>query len=567
MLMRNLTVFQRLSLIIAILSVAMVVVTGGQILALRSTLIEERQVKVREMVDVAKSVLSAYDQTAKAGKVPAQQARQLAFDAIQAMRWGPTADYFGIYGTGSADAGVTYVHGNPKYINTNRWGYKDSRGRLLIQDIVQAARSGGGYLEYYVPRAAGGAELKKIAYVGAFKDGDKLLAVLAGVYVDDIDAALMHHAAWPAVGCLAGLFIAALTAFAVGRGLTRPLTVLCGAMDRLASGDLTSKVPFTERRNEIGRIARSLSVFGHHLAEAEHLRAEQAANHQRAEREKQMALNVTADAFEAKVGHLVGMLSAGATQLQETAQSMATTATETNREAFTVAAAAEEASAGVQTVAAAAEELTSSINEISHQVAQSSRIAGKAVQDAGRTDIIVRTLADGAQKIGQVVELIASIAGQTNLLALNATIEAARAGDAGKGFAVVAGEVKSLALQTAKATEDIGGQIRQIQSATAEAVQAIKEISTTIEEVSAIAVTIASAVEEQGAATAEIARNVNQTAASTQDVTANIAGVSQAAKTTGAAAHQVLDAASGLSQQAGQLTGEVSRFVAGVRAG
>ena len=225
-----------------------------------------------------------------------------------------------------------------------------------------------------------------------------------------------------------------------------------------------------------------------------------------------------------------------------------------------------EGSSSSETVASAAEQLTSSIGEITRQVSHSSRITEKAVEDARRTDAMVRNLADGAQKIGDVVGLITSIAGQTNLLALNATIEAARAGDAGKGFAVVASEVKNLAQQTAKATEEIGAQIGQIQTATKEAVNAIHDITGVIEEVCAIATTIAAAVEEQGAATAEITRNVQQTAASTQEVTFNISGVSQAAGETGAAAKQVLSAAGDLSKQAEQLTGEVHSFVTGVRA-
>ena len=281
---------------------------------------------------------------------------------------------------------------------------------------------------------------------------------------------------------------------------------------------------------------------------------------------QQAALNQTADAFEVKVGSLVSTLSSGVTGLQATAQSMSATATKTNQQATTVAAAAEEAGAGVQTVAAAAEELTASIHEISRQVAQSAKITSEAVDDARQTDVIVRTLADTAQKIGDVVQLISGIAAQTNLLALNATIEAARAGDAGKGFAVVASEVKSLATQTAIATKAIGSQITQIQDATGEAVNAIKAISAKIEEVNVIASNIAAAVEEQGAATAEIARSVQQTAASTQDVTATIAGVSQAANDTGAAAEQVLDAANDLSRQAGQVTIEVNAFIVGVRA-
>ena len=273
-----------------------------------------------------------------------------------------------------------------------------------------------------------------------------------------------------------------------------------------------------------------------------------------------------ADAFEVQIGALVAVLSSGAVDLQATAQAMSSTATRMDAEAGTVADAAAQASSGVVTVAAATEELSASIHEIGRQVTQSSRITGQAVIDARRTDTIVRALAEGADKIGQVVAIISTIAGQTNLLALNATIEAARAGEAGKGFAVVASEVKNLARQTAKATEDIGAQIGHIQSATAEAVLAIKGISSTIEEVGSIAGSIAAAVEQQGAATSEIARAVQQTTHSTQNVTTSIGGVSRAANDTGAAASQLLDAASGLSQQAGKLTAEVSRFVADIRA-
>ena len=316
----------------------------------------------------------------------------------------------------------------------------------------------------------------------------------------------------------------------------------------------------TRALSEAEAFAVEVAALAAAREEEQNRTAQQAASAQRA------ALSRTADAFEAKVGNLVSMLSSGATELQGTAQSMSSTAAHTNEQATAVASAAEEASAGVHTVAAAAEELASSIQEIGRQVAQSARITGKAVEDTRRTDIVVRALVDNAQKIGDVVQLISGIAAQTNLLALNATIEAARAGDAGKGFAVVASEVKSLATQTAKATEEIGAQITQIQGATGEAVRAIEAIGKTIEEVNIIASNIAAAVEEQGAATAEIARNVQQTATSTQEVTATIAGVSQAANDTGAAAGQVLGAAKGLSQQAAWLTTEVNDFVAGVRA-
>jgi methyl-accepting chemotaxis protein len=270
--------------------------------------------------------------------------------------------------------------------------------------------------------------------------------------------------------------------------------------------------------------------------------------------------------FETKTGELVGRVSTAATQLQATAQSMTGISTEAMQQATTVAAASEEASTNVQTVAAAAEELASSITEISRQVAQSAKVAGKALEDARRTDGVVQALAEGAQKIGEVVGLISNIAGQTNLLALNATIEAARAGDAGKGFAVVASEVKSLATQTAKATEDIARQIAQIQTATTDAVASIQGIGTTIGEISEIAAAIAAAVEEQGAATQEIARNVQQAAAGTQEVSASIVGVSQGANETSSAASELMGAAADLSQQSEQLRGEIGLYIAGVLA-
>jgi methyl-accepting chemotaxis protein len=364
----------------------------------------------------------------------------------------------------------------------------------------------------------------------------------------------------------AGLVIGVILSWLLSRSITKPLVRIALALKTLASGDRTSEIPETRRGDEIGEMARSAEVFQKNAIEFEQVLAEQAAQKANAAAAQKAAMNKTADAFEAKVGSLVSMLSSGATELQATATSMSAIATRTDQRATTVAAAAEESSSGVQTIAAAAEELTASIHEIGRRVAQSSRITERAVDDARRTDTIVRALANAAQKIGDVVQLITGIAAQTNLLALNATIEAARAGDAGKGFAVVASEVKSLANQTSKATEEIGSQIAQIQTATNEAVQAIEAIGVTINEVSEIASSIAAAVEEQGAATSEIARNVQQTAASTQEVTVTIAGVSQAANDTGAAAGEVLSAASGLSQQAVQLTNEVNSFVAGIRA-
>ena len=366
------------------------------------------------------------------------------------------------------------------------------------------------------------------------------------------------------VACTASVLAALLGALLI-RDTSVPLAGLAAAMRRLAARDFTAEIVGTGRSDEIGAMAEAARVFRSNMIKADELTAAQNAEREIKEG-RAGRLEALMQAFETKAGQLVFSLSSASHQMESTAQSMSATAVHTNQQAATVAAAAEETSAGVQTVASAAEQLTASIGEITRQVAQSTKFTSKAVTDARRTDTIVRALSEGAQKIGDVVQLITSIAGQTNLLALNATIEAARAGDAGKGFAVVASEVKSLAQQTGRATEEIGAQISQVQAATAEAVEAIRSITTIIEEVSVISSTIASAVQQQGSATAEIARNVQQTAASTQEVTMNISGVSQAASDTGLAAGQVLSAAGNLSRQAEHLSAEVGSFVAQVRA-
>jgi methyl-accepting chemotaxis protein len=378
--------------------------------------------------------------------------------------------------------------------------------------------------------------------------------------------AIYESARLMVVGALALVaLVCGFCGWAIVLGVSRPVTAMTEAMRRLAGRDLEAEIVGLGRGDEIGRMAEAVQVFKESMISAERLAATQ-EEERRVKERRAGALESLAHGFEAKVGQLVAALSSAATEMEATAQSMSATAAQTNQQSLTVASAAEQASANVQTVATAAEELSSSIQEIGRQVTQSSRIVDQAVQDARRTDAVVQSLAAGAQKIGEVVKLIEEIAGQTNLLALNATIEAARAGEAGKGFAVVASEVKALANQTGKATEEISGQIAQIQEATRQAVEAIRGIGTTIAEVSEIAAAIAAAVEEQGAATQEIARNVQQAAQGTQEVTGNIAGVKEAATTTGAAAGHVLEAAGDLSRQSAQLSDEVGRFLAGVKA-
>lgn len=312
-------------------------------------------------------------------------------------------------------------------------------------------------------------------------------------------------------------------------------------------------------------MARAVQVFKDHMIEAELLSAAQDAARQ-AKAKRAAALERLTGGFDAVVGDLVAALSTSSSEMQITAQSMSATAEQTNQQAAAVTSAAEQASANVQTVASAAEELSSSIAEINQQVTRATAIVGKAVDQTRRTDAAVDALAAGAQKIGEVVTLIQKISDHTNLLALNATIEAARAGNAGKGFAVVASEVKALANQTGNATKEIADQIAQIQTATHGTVAALRSIETMILEVSEVASNIAASVEEQGVATQEIARNVQHAAQGTEEVTANIAGVKDAARTTGTAAVQVLNAAGGLTQRADVLRSEVESFVKQVKA-
>ena len=363
------------------------------------------------------------------------------------------------------------------------------------------------------------------------------------------------------VSVLLGIGLAMVAA----RSISKPVVGMTGAMEKLAGGDKSVEIPGVGRKDEIGAMAATVQVFKDNMIKADKLAAEQEAE-RKVKEKRAAALEALTRDFEGKVGKLVSILSSAATEMQATAQSMSATAEETNRQSMAVASASEQASTNVQTVASASEELAASIQEIGKQVQRSSKISSQAVEDARKTDATVRTLSEGAQKIGTVIELINSIASQTNLLALNATIEAARAGDAGKGFAVVASEVKSLATQTAKATEEVASHIAGIQEATKDAVGAIDGISKTIKEINEIAASIASAVEEQGAATQEIARNVQEAAKGTQEVSSNIVNVKQAATDTGAAANEVLGAAGQLSEQAEQLNSEVGSFLQGVKA-
>jgi len=383
-------------------------------------------------------------------------------------------------------------------------------------------------------------------------------------------AATLESRAWSRVA-IDGTVLAAAVAFSmlglflVRRRFGQPVESLTTAIGHLARQDYSVPVRSTGYNDELGTMAETLEALRQGALESERVARESAAAKE-SELKRATAIDGHCRAFDASIRSALETVDHATGNMTETANGMSTTAKTTAERAGAAAGASGNASANVQTVAAAAEELASSVSEISRQVAAAARVAANAADRASRTNQSVQGLAEAADKIGEVVKLISAIAGQTNLLALNATIEAARAGEAGKGFAVVASEVKSLANQTAQATEDIAQQVNAIQSATGDAVTAIKEIGAVITEVNDISATIAAAVEEQGAATQEIARNAQQAAAGTSEVAQNMSGVTDAAATTGKAAGKMLDAVGAVTQQSAALRAEVDGFLRKIRA-
>ncbi|WP_407166961.1 methyl-accepting chemotaxis protein [Bradyrhizobium sp. ORS 111] len=460
--------------------------------------------------------------------------------------------------------GVTVLAPDPKQIGQNRLDV-ETNGRKLARELRDGvAAKGDVTLRYEYMKPGQEEPIRKLSYAVAIPGWNMFVGT--GVYLDDLDTK-MRPIIWLLGLAIVGIgIISGSAAWLIGRSISRPLNLLGARMRDIADGKLDGEIPGVSRSDEVGAMAATVQIFKDNAVKIRDLEQAEAASQARAAADRRSTMENIADDFERSVNGIVRSVASAAAGMQTTAQSMTATASDASARAATVGAASDSASNNVGTVAAAAEELSSSVAEIARQVARSSEVASQAVADAERTNATVQALSTGAEKIGEVVKLIHSIAAQTNLLALNATIEAARAGESGRGFAVVASEVKALANQTAKATEEISAQVAAMQASTGEAVTSIGGITATIAQMSEITVSISAAIDQQGDATREIARNIQQVAAGSSEISAHIGGVTTAAAATGTAASDVLSNARELDTQSGMLRNAVDEFLQKVRA-
>ncbi len=528
---------------------------------LASSLKQQKQIELQHLGELALGIVKEEHAAAQKGDVAVADAQKRAMARLAALRYGNN-DYFWI---NDMQPRMVMHPIKPELNGQDITSLKDPNGKALFVEFVNVVRKdGAGFVPYEWPKPGFDKPQPKLSYVTGFAPWGWVIGT--GVYIDDLSAQTWASTQRTLLATGLTLLILLVVSAFVARGITKPLQRMTVTMNALAGGRLDIEVPGIGRNDEVGEMAKAVEVFKSNAVARQGLEAEQKEAEVRAAGLRKADMHKMADDFEGAVGEIIETVSSASTELEASAGTLSSTAERAEELATMVAAASEEASTNVQSVASATEEMASSVNEISRQVQESARMAGEAVDQARKTNDRVGELSKAATRIGDVVELINTIAGQTNLLALNATIEAARAGEAGRGFAVVASEVKALAEQTAKATGEIGQQIAGIQSATQESVNAIKQISGTIEKLSEISSAIAAAVEEQGAATQEIARNVQLAAHGTQRVSSNITAVQRGASETGSASAQVHSAAESLSGESSRLKVEVNKFLNSVRA-
>jgi len=539
----------RLWLVVAVSMLGTLVVAGLALKQARGDLMEGRETKTRHIVEIGRSLVAHYQAEEQAGRMDRAQAQAAALAAVAALRY-EQSEYLWVHRkTGT----IMLAHPNAKLIGTSVDAMQDNGGGYLFRRMNALVDSqGAGFVPYDWPKPGQSRAVPKLSYVAGFAPWDWVIGT--GIYVDDVESTFASRAWLFGLGVLVVVGIVGLIATLIGRTITRPLGDVTAAIKRLTNDEHGFDIAHTGRVDEVGDLARGLVIFRDHVEAADRANA-QRLSQQEADMRRQAEIARLTAAFDADAAGVIKAVASAATQMQAASQNMSAIADQTSQQSSMVASAAGSAAISVQTVAAATEELSATEAEIARQVDTSSRVAGNAVDMARHSSTIVGSLNDSTRRIGEVVSLITDIASQTNLLALNATIEAARAGEAGKGFAVVAGEVKNLANQTTKATEEIAEQISAVQTSAREAAGDIGHASTEV----------AAAVEQQTAATHEIARSIEAAASDTHQVSSNIAQVSIAATTAGHTAREVLDAASELSAQAESLRSHVETFLLGVR--
>jgi methyl-accepting chemotaxis protein len=551
----------KLGLIVAAASLGMLLLFGSALKVLDTEVLAGRQVKVQDLVHTVHGILVRYEAEAKAGRLSEDDAKAAALADIKALRYG-AGDYYWVH---DLKARMVMHPTRPELDGKDVSDSKSSGGEPIFVRMNEVVTSSGGegFYAYDWPKPGSDKPVRKLSYVKSFAPWGWVVGT--GIYIDDVDAIFWSRATVLGMGLVVAVAVVLGLSLLVAGRITRPMATLSGVMDALARHDLATEVPDTVRKDEIGEMARAVQVFKEGLIRAEDL-AEQQRQGEWAKDKRARVIDNLLKTFNEEVTEALTSVTGAARELEATSQSMTATAELSSRQASAVASAIEETAVNMRVVAASADQLSASGQQISARVSESVRISENASSVAGHTTQLVNGLSEAVGKIGEVVNLITDIASQTNLLALNATIEAARAGDAGKGFAVVANEVKGLANQTARATEEIASQIANVQSVTGEAVTAIASITGVIGEIGQISSVIAQAVSEQDQATGEIAMTVKQVADATGEVSSNILGVHQAADETGAAAGQVLGTAREMAVRAEALRDRVDTFLTSIRA-